>query len=523
MQSEIITEYKMNYLSSYSTLTASELPLKHRCHTNEEIISVCRQAAEAFLIYKKFTGKAKSDFLLSIADELGQSESLLIETANIETALPTERLKGELLRTINQIKLFASLLNEGSWVNAVIDTADAGRHPLPKPDIRSMLMPLGPVVVFSAGNFPFAFSTAGGDTISALAAGCSVVLKAHEGHLGTNAIVAEAIIRASKKNNIPEGVFSSLILSDYSQSLFLVKQSSVKAVAFTGSYTGGMALHKAANERKNPIPVFAEMGSINPVFILNNKVEKDADSVASQLASSVNLGAGQFCTSPGIIVIENTIHTEKFISALNKSFSALSQQLMLNKKAAENFNLRKMEILTNKEIVSLSVQSPESTYKAAPALIKVKASDFIKNEQLKHEVFGPFAILIICNSKNEVLQLAESIEGQLTCTVFGETQELAENKVLLDLLTEKCGRLLFNGVPTGVEVCNAMQHGGPFPSSTDSRYTSVGSKAIDRFVRPVAFQNMPDELLPDELKNSNPTNVLRLMNNNYTREKIANI
>jgi alpha-ketoglutaric semialdehyde dehydrogenase len=396
-----------------------------------------------------------------------------------------------------------------------MDTALPERTP-PRPDIRKTYVGLGPVVVFGASNFPFAFSTAGGDTASAIAAGCSVVVKAHSAHTQTAQIMAEAIKRGVKKAGFDEGTFEQIFTESRAEAQALVKHPLVKAVGFTGSYGGGKALFDLANQRPEPIPVFAEMGSINPVFVLPQKIKNSSKELATQYVGSLTLGVGQFCTNPGLIVVPEG--DEDFINTLVEETSKVAPAKMLHEGIAEAYVSNKEKVSSQENVKVLHAASSSEKGIGAASVALVTAEEFVKNPNLQEEVFGPFGLVITYSSNQQLIQVAQSIHGQLTCTIQGEEEEIINYEELLLHVSEKCGRLLFNGYPTGVEVVSAMQHSGPFPSCTDSRFTSVGPDAIRRFARPISYQNVPDVYLPDELKNSNPLGLYRLVNGEITKE-----
>ncbi|MEL7221046.1 MAG: aldehyde dehydrogenase (NADP(+)), partial [Bacteroidota bacterium] len=456
-------------------------------------------------------------FLQTIADEIETLGDNLVSCAMAESGLPEGRIKGEIGRTCNQLRLFANLVKEGSWVNAVVDEGIPDRQPMPRADIRKMSVPLGPVAIFTASNFPLAFSTAGGDTASALAAGCPVIVKGHPSHLGTNDLVANAISNAIKQCNLPKGVFSSLV-GGIETGQNLVQHPLVKAVGFTGSYKGGKALFDLANSRPEPIPVYAEMGSNNPIFILPEKLKSNAARLAINIASSVNLGAGQFCTNPGILVIQKDNSTAIFLEQLIAAFSKLEPATMLNEGIYKAYSDRKKKCINTTGVSALfEKKNDDNKWEGAPTLATVSASHFLANENLQEEVFGPFNLVVICEDENEFKAIANNLPGQLTATLMATNEELERSSHLVDILSQKAGRVIFNGVPTGVEVCYAMHHGGPFPSTSNGMYTSVGTDAIQRFVRPVSFQNMPEALLPDALKQGNPLNIWRMVNGERTK------
>ena len=509
-------------LKTFSTVTKDFLPGEFATTTISEINEVATNAAQAFLQYRKKTAAERAIFLESIADEIMALGDELIQRAMLETGLPEARLIGERGRTVGQLKLFAEVLREGSWVEAVIDIAMPDRKPLPRPDIRKMLIPIGPVLVFGASNFPFAFSTAGGDTASALAAGNPVIVKAHEGHLGTNELMAKAITNAAKKTNMPDAVFSFVTSSDVSTIQHLVKQEAIKAIGFTGSYKAGMAIFKTATtERKTPIPVFAEMSSINPVIILPGKLKQDAEAVAAQIAASITLGTGQFCTNPGLLFIIKNEAAEKFITALSKIIAATIPAVMLNKSVCHNYYNSKNKLQQQPGIAVLAtVDDAMPDYKGSATLLQTDAVNFIANENLQAEVFGPSSLVVLCNDEQELNEAIHALHGQLTGTIIGDKTDVETFAFCIDALAEKVGRLLFNGVPTGVEVCHAMVHGGPYPSTTNAASTSVGADAIKRFARPICLQDCPAGLLPEALKNGNPLQIMRKINGQYSRDTV---
>ncbi len=481
----------------------------------EAIEEMMAASQEAFSLYRKMSLHQRADFMRQIAYEIEALGDPLIQKAMEETNLPEARLRGERARTIFQLNSYAEACEKGDWLEASIDTADINKTP-GKPDIRKMLVPLGPVLVFGASNFPFAYSTAGGDTACAFAAGCSVIVKAHPAHAATSELMANAIQSAVKKMKMPPGLFAHIHGASEVVGETLVKHPLTKAVGFTGSFAGGKQLFDWGNQRAIPIPVFAEMGSVNPVFILPEKMEKDAAALGEQMAASITLGVGQFCTNPGIMVaIENealTLFKEHLSAAIQKTIPAK----MLHPGIAKNYRLKKEKVCSQKFISTLAEVASEDQNELGEAhIVTTDAQTFLKNPLLHEEVFGPYSILIICKNREEMMKIATSLEGQLTVTVMGTNDELSDAPLLLDILQDKCGRFILNGVPTGVEVCASMQHGGPFPATTDSRFTSVGANGIKRFARPLAFQNWPNELLPDVLKNGNEFSIRRMVNNEW--------
>jgi alpha-ketoglutaric semialdehyde dehydrogenase len=476
--------------------------------TSEEINATVELAAVAFERYKNVSSKAKALFLNAIADEILALDDTLIQMYCQETGLPEGRAKGERGRTIFQLQSFASLLSEGSWVDATIDIANPDRTPFPKLDIRRMDIPLGPVVVFGASNFPLAYSTAGGDTASALAAGCPVIVKSHPMHAGTGSLVAEAIIKAAQKTGMPEGVFSNLNSSGIEVGKQLVSHPKVKAVGFTGSIRGGRALLDLATQRPEPIPVFAEMGSINPVVMLHKELEKNTAYWAETYAQSISLAAGQFCTQPGLILSLKGVIFTNFTNLLLDEIKKIDASCMLHPAIFEGFqsNKNKAQSQSGLDVLSDDTSFEISNY-AKSSIVRVDGDAFLKNPVLHQEVFGPHTLLVECESLVQMKSIVTDLEGQLTASLIATEEEAKSNFEIIEALQSRVGRLVFNGVPTGVEVCNSMVHGGPYPASTDSRFSAVGVHAIKRWVRPFSFQNFPDSLLPEALKDQNPLDI----------------
>lgn len=489
--------------------------------TEEEIEKAVVLAEEAFKIYREYSGQQKATFLNAIADEIVALGDQLLEVYTKESGLPKGRAEGERGRTIGQLRAFATMLEEGSWVEAVIDTAQPERQPLPRVDLRKMNVPLGPVVVFGSSNFPFAFSTAGGDTASALAAGCPVIVKSHSMHNGTGEMVASAVIKAAKKTNMPEGVFSNLIGNGRTLGTALVKHPKVKAVGFTGSISGGRALFNLAAQRPEPIPVFAEMGSINPVVILPKAAELSNEKWAKAYASSITMGTGQFCTNPGLIIGMKSDGLKHFSEELSHEIKKINPTCMLHSSIKTNFDEGKKLLSSqpNVEVVAEYNNEIRPNY-AAQTVLTVSGKVFLENKTLREEVFGPFSIIVQCENEEELLSVIRGLDGQLTGTILSENNEITQYTNIISELQNRVGRLIFNGVPTGVEVCPAMLHGGPYPASSDSRFTAVGINAVKRWVRPVSYQDWPNELLPKELQNENQLGISRMVNNIITNSSI---
>jgi 2,5-dioxopentanoate dehydrogenase len=448
-------------------------------------------------------------FLERIGDMIMAAGEKLISTCAEETALSVDRLVGERARTVNQLKMFAERVREGSWIDARIDTPLPDRKPIPKPDLRRMLMPLGPVAVFGASNFPLAFSVAGGDTASALAAGCAVVVKPHPGHPRTSALAASAVLNAAQECRMPEGVFAMIEETTVEIGLELVRHPLIKAVGFTGSIRAGRALFDAANSRPEPIPVFAEMGSLNPLFVLPGALRKRWEPIATGLAGSVSLGTGQFCTKPGLVITQQSSNSGQFASRLGEELSKVSKGRMLNDAISKRFE------------ESLAKAKDYIRAEGGAFLLVTDGKKFGEERALHEEIFGPATLLVQCENTDELLELAGKLEGQLTATIHAEPEDEALSGRLLRVLQEKAGRIVWNGYPTGVEVSPSMHHGGPYPATTDSRFTSVGTAAIQRFARPVCYQGLPQELLPVELQDSNVRQIWRMINGTLTKDDVA--
>jgi len=486
-----------------------------------QVNAALEQASKAFQIFRSISKDRKASFLRAIGEEILALGDTLIQRASEESGLSTVRLQGERGRTVAQLNMFADQVEEGSWLEAILDSALPERQPAPRVDLRRMLVPIGPIVVFGSSNFPLAFSVAGGDTASAFAAGCPVVVKAHPAHPGTSALVGAAIVKAARKTEMPEGIFSLLYGNGNHIGESLVKHPAVKAVAFTGSFAGGMALSRLAYERAQPIPVFAEMSSINPVILLPEALEERAEQIADEYAASISLGVGQFCTNPGLLIAIESPALDTFKSALEKTILNSASATMLTESICNNYQSRSTTMLEQEGVKVLAKShklNPEGKNQVAATIAEITAQEFLQNNELQEEVFGPWSLLVIAKSIEEIEQVLTSLGGQLTVSVMSGSVGTKKYSSILGKATEIAGRVLMNGVPTGVEVCHAMQHGGPFPSTTDSRFTSVGATAVRRFVRPVCWQNWEHDLLPDELKDGNPLNIWRLKDKQWTKD-----
>ncbi|WP_058185655.1 aldehyde dehydrogenase (NADP(+)) [Terracidiphilus gabretensis] len=491
--------------------TGAPIPPSYHSASLAELNAAVQAAAEAFPVYSQLPGKARAAFLRRIADSIDAHATVLIERAHLESALPaTPRLSGETARTSNQLRVFATLLEEGSWVQARIDPALPDRKPLPRVDLRSMLRPLGPVAVFGASNFPLAFSVAGGDTASALAAGCPVVVKAHAAHPGTSELVAEIIAQAVAAESLPAGVFTMVFDSGIDIATALVQHPEIKAVAFTGSLRGGRALMDLTAARPQPIPCFTEMSSGNPVFVLPSALRKGPAELAKNLFGSVTLGAGQMCTKPGIVLVPESPDGPAFFEEL-KSLVAQSQPFTLLTAGIAREYARATVARSGQIPVAASGPVAEAAHQAEPKLFTVCFEQLLAQPELTEEIFGPDTLLVSCDSTSDYISAAQSLDGHLTATILGDEADLLAHRELVQILEQKAGRLIVNGFPTGVEVAHAMVHGGPYPSTSDPRFTSVGSQAIYRFAKPVCYQNFPDALLPPELQAANPLNITRFI------------
>lgn len=498
---------------TFNPVTNTENQIAFYEATSSEIDAAAEMAAKAFEEYRFVSGSRKAEFLNAIADEILALGDQLVQTYCSETGLPEGRAIGERGRTVFQLRSFADLVAEGSWVEASIDHPIPDREPAPKPDLRKMNIPLGPVVVFGASNFPLAYSTAGGDTAAALAAGCPVIVKSHPMHAGTGELVASAIQKAAQKTGMPEGVFSNLNSSGIEVGVQLVKHPAVKAVGFTGSIRGGRALLDLAAQRPEPIPVFAEMGSINPVVILPNAVSQKGAELAKTYAGSITLGTGQFCTNPGLLLGIKSEELSNFTRQLGEEISKLQPSVMLHPNIHQAYESNKNNAIQQEavEVVS-SYEDEVKTNHARQMVVTVEGETFLNNPKLHQEVFGPFSMVVQCEDAVQLQEIISNLEGQLTGTIIAGDSELEKYSDVVNALQNRVGRIIFNGVPTGVEVCPSMVHGGPYPASTDSRFTAVGINSIKRWVRPFSYQNWPNELLPDELKDENPLKILRTIN-----------
>ena len=479
-------------------------------------------AASAFDAYRSLPLERRAAFLEAIADEIMALGDALIERAHAESGLPIARLNGERARTAGQLRLFAQVVRAGLFLGATIDPAQPERQPLPRADLRLAKIPLGPVAVFGASNFPLAFSVAGGDTASALAAGAPVIVKAHSAHLGTSEMVGRAVQKAAKQQGMPEGVFSLLIGAGREIGEALVAHPEIKAVGFTGSRQGGLALLRTANNREVPIPVYAEMSSINPVFLFSHALANRSQALAQGFVDSLTLGAGQFCTNPGLVLAIDSPELQSFIDAAGQALNAKAAQTMLTPGIYDAYESARAQIDAVPGVQRVACGAPaDSQPNAAQALLYVTdAQQLLQSEALQSEMFGPASIVVKARDLAELLLVANRLEGQLTATLLLDEADHETARSLLPVLERKCGRILANGFPTGVEVCHAMVHGGPFPATSNAMYTSVGASAIDRFLRPVCYQDLPDTLRPQAVQDSNSLSIWRLVNGEMTRDAV---
>lgn len=511
-----------NFFTAVNPATGEEIAPPFACTSAQDIDRAARLAQEAFQSYRRVSGAVRAQFLRAIASNLNTVAEELLTRAHLECGLPMARLEGELVRTTHQLRLFAEMAEESSWVDARIDPALPDRKPLPRPDIRSMLRPLGPIVVFGASNFPLAFSVAGGDTASALAAGNPVMVKAHPAHPGASEIAGSAIVRAVESCRLHPGTFALLFDAGTAVARALVEHPNVRAVAFTGSLRAGRVLMDLAAARPEPIPCFTEMGSTNPLFVLPEALAARAEEIAQGLYTSFTLGVGQFCTKPGLVFVQHGASGDQFVAHLTQLVKTGKPATMLTESIYAGF-AKGLATRTAHPAMQVLVAHPlsrEQGYHAAPALLETTAEALLADPQLTEELFGPCTLLVRYSDHAQLLALAQALSGQLTATLHGAETELINFADLIEILEQKAGRVLVNGFPTGVEVCDAMVHGGPYPATSDSRFTSVGTQAIFRFVRPVCYQNFPDTALPEELKDENPLGIWRRIDGKLTQNAL---
>lgn len=486
----------------------------------ETIDTICNNAWKAFHEFRLLSLKQRAGFMRAIAARLDKAPAALLQTAMEETHLSEARLRSEKTRTVFQLTSYADACERGNWLDVRIDTAKTDRSPA-TPDLRKTMTPLGPVVVFGASNFPFAYSTPGGDTACALAAGCPVIVKGHPAHAATSQMVADLILEAAKETGMPEHVFAHVHGSSFEVGKALVTHPRVKAVGFTGSFAGGKQLWDWANARPEPIPVFAEMGSINPVFLFPEKLKQSSKEIAGMYVESVTTSVGQFCTNPGLIIGVEGKELDNFIEILGEGIAATPAAPMLHPGIAKAYAEKRQTALSQDRVTEVA-ESRNSTPQAEgiATIATAPGAAFLSNPVLHQEVFGPYSMVVRCRDLEEMMQIVTRLEGQLTASLMATENDVLQNPALLEAIKNIAGRFVMNGVPTGVTVALSMHHGGPFPATTDSRFSAVGADGIKRFARPVSFQNWPDSLLPDDLKNKNPLNIWRTVNDELSKESL---
>ncbi|HYZ67407.1 MAG TPA: aldehyde dehydrogenase (NADP(+)) [Mycobacterium sp.] len=504
-------------IRGYNPSTGQDLEPGYPYGDNSHVDAACSAAAEAFAAYRSTTSEQRAQFLEAIAATIDAIRDDVVARAVAESGLPEPRITGEVGRTTGQLRLFADVLREGSWNGARIDPALPGRQPLPRPDIRQRSIPVGPIAVFGASNFPLAFSVAGGDTASALAAGCPVVVKAHDAHPGTSELIGRAITEAVADAGLPAGTFSLLFGSGPELGIALVTDPRIKAVGFTGSRTAGTALVAAAAGRPEPIPVYAEMSSINPVFLLDGALSSRGADLGRAFVASLTMGSGQFCTNPGLVIAVDGPGLEAFLAAARDAVAQSPATPMLTAGIASNYAAG-VDTLSGEADLIVRGEAAENQTACRAALFATDATSFLGSERLQAEVFGASSLIVRCTDAAEMRTVAQNIEGQLTATVHAAESDYDDARQLVPLLELKAGRILFDGWPTGVEVGHAMVHGGPYPATSDSRSTSVGSRAIERFLRPVCYQNFPKALLPSAIADSNPDHLWRRIDGRLTKD-----
>lgn len=490
--------------------------------SSRQVEAAVRMAEAASKKFRHAPISVRAALLRHCAEQIMALGDELLERVMAETGYPKARAESERGRTCGQLRMFADYIERGDFLDARIDTALPDRQPIPRPDLRHVNQPLGPVVVFGASNFPLAFSVAGGDTASALAAGCPVIVKGHPSHPGSGELVAQAIAKAVSQADLPRGVFSYLVDDGHAVGAQLVQAPAIKAVGFTGSFTGGTALMALANKRPDPIPVFAEMGSSNPLFVLPKALSENAAGIAQGFIGSITLGSGQFCVKPGLLIAVDGEPLQTFLDAAKKVVADAPSAVMLNERICQSFQQSMSERGQGKglEVVARGQAPSGDGFYSQVTLFTTTAANLLDNIELVEETFGPASIIVKCQDRDELMRVARRLPGQLTATLHGTEEEFGDYAELLDLLTETAGRVVVNGFPTGVEVCHSMVHGGPFPATSDRRFTSVGTNAILRFLRPVCYQNYPEALLPPALRNDNPMGIPRLINGETSTEAL---
>ncbi|NLT70362.1 MAG: aldehyde dehydrogenase (NADP(+)) [Verrucomicrobiaceae bacterium] len=500
--------------------------LEPRYHeaTESEIDAAVSLATSAFDPFRRRLAEARADFLDAIANEVLALGDELLDRASAETGHPLPRCASERDRVVLHTRQFAELVREGSWVDARIDLPDPTRRPLPKPDVRSLMQPVGPIAIFGASNFPIAISVLGADTMSAFAAGCPVVIKAHPGHPGTCELAARAVLRAAAATRMPEGVFSLLHGKSHAVGTALVRHPGLAAAAFTGSLAGGRALFQIANARPIPIPLYAEMGSVNPVFMLPGALKARSASIADSFVTALTTGVGQFCTNPGLVLGLESEEWSDFSEKARKNVASWSPATMLHAGIHGAYESGIAALLQRESVELLGRSAREADpakCEAAAYLFRTTQQGLLGDPTLFEELFGPVSTLVGCGSPEDMIAIAETLDGSLSATIHGAETDLADYAGLVEVLQRKAGRLIFNGYPVGIEVCHSMHHGGPYPATTHSHFTSIGTRAIRRFIRPVCYQDWPDAMLPIELQNANPRGVWRMLNGQKTRDGVV--
>ncbi len=522
----IAGEFKASGNDTFQAINPS-LNMAFGTHYHEgspaEVAEAAQKAHEAFDALRNASVETRAQLLDAIADAIMDLGDDLLDIAHQETGLPMGRLTGERGRAVNQIRLFAKVLREGSWVDARIDTADPDRTPFPKPGVRSMLVAIGPVAVFGASNFPLAIGVAGTDTVTALGAGCPVIAKAHPAHPGTSELFAVAISKAVASVGLPAGAFSMVHGRGHEVGLAMATDPHIKAVAFTGGLRGGRALFDAAAARPEPIPVYAEMGSTNPVFLLPGALKERSEEIAKGYLNSVNLGVGQFCTNPGIVLGLKSDGLEAFQSASGEIARSVEPATMLHPGISSAFSGGVEKIANTPGVALLGQTEAEAAVdtQASCAIFATDIDTLRATPYLMEEVFGPTSIVVSCNTVEDMEETAEGLEGHLSATIHGTPEDLEKYSKLINILEKKVGRIIINGYPTGIEVCAAMHHGGPYPASTDGHFTSIGTGSFLRFVRPVCYQGFPDALLPPQLRDKNEHGIWRLLNNEFSKADVS--
>ena len=505
-------------IRAFNPATGTELEPDFRSGNESDVDRACMLAQYAFDSYRETSLETRAQFLRLIAKEIRELGNALVDRASAETGLTRARIEGERGRTVGQLELFASIVSDGRWIGATFDSPLPEQKPQPRPDLRLRKIALGPIAVFGASNFPLAFSVAGGDTASALAAGCPVVVKAHSSHLGTSELVGRAIQSAVAACGLHEGVFSLLLGQGKTIGQALVKHPAIRGVGFTGSRLGGTTLMRIAADRSEPIPVYAEMSSVNPILLFPRALQTNAEAIAKGFVDSVTLGVGQFCTNPGVVLGMSGEGLERFKRAAAEEISSRHAAAMLSPTIHSAYQRGVERLKSAKDVIGLAqVDSSECGCLGGPALFSVVARQLLADPDLAEEVFGPSSILVECETLREMRSVVECLPGQLTASLFIDGSDVEMARTMMPLLERKVGRIICNGYPTGVEVSFAMVHGGPFPATSDSRVTSVGATSIERFLRPVCYQNVPAALLPDSLQDANPLNIWRLRDGKLTQ------